>query len=170
VSLTLNDNPIPGEAASALGPRRLRSRRCDTLLIQHPTIDGYVFPTALTADSTFAAGDHTVAIAAPITPSRRHGLPGRLDRLGRDRDGSGSMDQGDLFSVKLVGTLANFGRPVVYVAPKVQITKGFNLSFSETSTARCRGRCAVSCSRLRKQRRRPSPRDRHPAPGRVYAA
>jgi hypothetical protein len=44
---------------------------------------------------------------------------------------AGSTDQGDLFSVKLVGTLANFGRPVVYVAPKVQITKGFNLSFSE---------------------------------------
>jgi hypothetical protein len=44
---------------------------------------------------------------------------------------AGSMDQGDLFSVKIVGTLATFNRPVVYIAPKVQITKGFNLSFSE---------------------------------------
>jgi hypothetical protein len=132
VSLTLNDNPIPGEAASSLGAAAAAIKSGDTLLIQHPTIDGYVFPCRATADSTYAAGDHTVAIAAPFAIPAGMTFPVDSIVWVVTEMEAGSTDQGDLFSIKIVGTLANFGRPVVYVAPKVQVVKGFNLSFTET--------------------------------------
>jgi hypothetical protein len=131
VSLTLNDYPIPGEALSTLGSAAAVIKAGDTLLIQHPTIDGYVFPCRAAADSTFAAGDHTVSIAGFPIPAGMSFPAGAVVWVVTEME-AGSTDQGDLFSVKIVGTLANFGRPVVYVAPKVQVTKGFNLSFTET--------------------------------------
>lgn len=132
VSLTLNDNPIPGESASSLGAVAAVIKAGDTLLLQHPTIDGYVFPCRATADSTYSAGDHTVAIAAPNAIPAGMAFPIDTIVWVVTEMAAGSTDQGDLFSVKIVGTLANFGRPVVYIAPKVQVTKGFNLSFTET--------------------------------------
>lgn len=131
VSLTIDDNPIPGDAASTLGTAAAAIKSGDTLLIQHPTIDGYVFPCRASADSTFAGGDHTVAIAAPFAIPAGMAFPIDSVVWVVTEMEAGSTDQGDLFSVKLVGNLANFGRPVLYVAPKVQITKGFNISFSE---------------------------------------
>lgn len=132
VSLTLSDNPIPGEAASSLGTTAAAIKSGDTVLIQHPTIDGLVFPARATADSTFAAGDHTVPIAAPFAIPTGMSFPINSPVWVVTEMEAGSGDQGDLFSVKIAGNLANFARPIVYVAPKVQITKGFNLSFTET--------------------------------------
>jgi hypothetical protein len=132
VSLTIADNPIPGEAASSLGTAAGAIKEGDTLLIQHPTIDGLVFPARATAASTYAAPDHTVAIAAPFAIPTGMTFPVDSPVWVVSEMPVGSMDQTDLFSVKIVGTLSNFNRPVVYVAPKVQVTKGFNLSFTET--------------------------------------
>ena len=38
----------------------------------------------------------------------------------------------DLFGVKITGTLSNYDRPVTAVFPKVRISKGFQLSYTET--------------------------------------
>lgn len=131
VSLTVVDAPIPGDAASTMGSAAAAIKEGDTVLIQHPTIPELVFPAVASADSTFAAGDHTIAIANTAIPA---GMSFPADSLvwRLSSFSAGSVDQGDTFSVKIVGTLANFNRPVVYVAPKVQITKGFNLSFTTT--------------------------------------
>ena len=45
------------------------------------------------------------------------------------------MDADALFCVKIAGTLTNFDRPVVYVAPKVRMVRGFQLAFNETAYA-----------------------------------
>lgn len=132
VSLTINDNPIPGEPASSLGTTAGTIASGDTLLIQHPTIPELVFPCRATGASTYATGDHTVAIAAPNAIPTGMSFPVGSNVWVVSEVPVGSIDQGDLFSVKIVGTLANYNRPVVCVVPKVQITKGFNLSFTET--------------------------------------
>lgn len=129
VSLTVVDNPIPGDAASTLGTVAAAVKQGETVLLQHPTIPELVFPALASADSTYAAGVHTIPIAGTPIPAGMsfpaNSIVWRLTPIA-----AGSTDQGDLFSVKIVGTLANFNRPVVYVAPKVQITKGFNLAFT----------------------------------------
>src|SRR3546814_8410534 len=43
-----------------------------------------------------------------------------------------NIDRDDLFCVKIVGTLDSYDRPVTVVLPKVKISRGFNLQFSET--------------------------------------
>jgi hypothetical protein len=132
VSLTIVDNPIPGDAASTIPAAAGSIKTGDTILIQHPTIPELVYPTRASADSTFASGDHTVAIASEFaTPADMDFPVDSIVWIVTEME-AGSTDQGDLFSAKIVGTLANFNRPVVYLAPKVQITKGFNLSFTET--------------------------------------
>jgi hypothetical protein len=131
VSLTIQSDPIPGEAASALPAAAAAIPAGATLLIQHPDTPELVFPTRSSAVSTYAAPDHTVAIADPYDIPAGMTFPIGSSVWVVTEMEAGSMDQGDLFSVKIVGTLANFNRPVVYIAPKVQITKGFNLSFSE---------------------------------------
>lgn len=131
VSLSVVDNPIPGDAASTLGTAAAAVKNGDTLLIQDANTPELVFPCRASADSTYAAGTHTISIADNPIPA---GMTFPVDAViwVVTEMEAGSTNQGDLFSCKIVGTLANFNRPVVYVAPKVQINKGFDLSFSET--------------------------------------
>lgn len=130
-SLSIVDDPIPGDAASTLGTTAGAIAAGDTVLIQHPTIPELVFPAIAKTASTFATGTHTVAITDTAIPTgMTFPADSKVWRL--SSFSAGSVDQGDMFSVKIVGTLANFNRPVVYIAPKVQITKGFNLSFTTT--------------------------------------
>lgn len=131
VSLSVADSPIPGEATSSLGTAAGAVAAGASIIIQHATIPELVFVAKASAASTYSTSVHTIPIANTAIPI---GMTFPIDSLVWivSEVAVGSVDQGDLFSVKIVGTLANFNRPVVYVAPKVQITKGFNLSFTET--------------------------------------
>jgi hypothetical protein len=130
VSLTIQSYPIPGEAASALDDQAAAIPSGATLLIQSADGTDYVFPTRAAADSTFAGGAHTVSIAGnykiPVGMSFKAGSSVWV----LTEIPVGSIDQNDLFSVKIAGTLSQFNRPVVAVFPKVSVTKGFNLSFT----------------------------------------
>lgn len=131
VSLTLVDNPIPGEATSTLGAAAGAIPAGATILIQDPNTPELIFPAKVKTASTYAAPNHTVDITDTPIPT---GMTFPVDAVVWvvTPIDAGSLDQGDMFSVKIVGTLANFNRPIVVAAPKCQITKGFNLSFTET--------------------------------------
>lgn len=132
VSISITSDPIPGEAASAITAGAGSIPAGATLVIQSASGTELVFPTRASAASTEVTGTHTVAIAAP------YAIPTGMSFKAGDsvwiltEMAIGDIGQTDLFSVKIVGTLSNFNRPVVAVFPKVSITKGFNLSFTET--------------------------------------
>jgi hypothetical protein len=131
ISLSVADNQIPGEATSSLGTAAGAVPAGATVLIQDPTTPELVFPARVKTASTYAAGVHTIDITDTPIPA---GMSFPINAIVWvvTEIAAGSIDEGDLFQVKIVGTLANFNRPVVYIAPKVQIIKGFNLSFTET--------------------------------------
>jgi hypothetical protein len=131
-SLTLVSDQMPGDASSAIPAGGASIPAGATILIQDPNTPELVFPTKTSAASTDAGGTHTVAIAGPYAIPAGMSFPIGANVWVLTDMPIGSMDQNDLFSVKIVGTLANFNRPVVAVFPKVQITKGFSLSFTET--------------------------------------
>jgi hypothetical protein len=132
VSLSINSDPIPGETTSAItavGDIPLGS----TLLLQR--VGGetdYVFPTKSTGVAT-GTGPYTVPIAAPQAIPTGMSFPAGTRVYVVNAVGVANMDADDLFCVKIAGTLSQFDRPVVYVAPKVRMVRGFQLSFNETS-------------------------------------
>lgn len=130
VSLTVASDPVPGEASSALGPDPIPAGA--TLLIQDGANTALVFPTRSSAASTVAQEVHTIAIAGnyKIPTGMNFGIGATVWVL--TEMAIGDTGQTDLFSVKIVGTLSNFNKPVVAVFPKVSITRGFALSFTET--------------------------------------
>lgn len=131
VSLSIASDPIPGEATSALAAQAGTIEAGATLLIQTP--DGLVtFPTRASAASTFASGTHTVAIAAPYVIPVGMNFPIGSKVWVITEMAMGDTGSTELFSVKISGTLSNFNKPVVAVFPKVSVTKGFNLVFTET--------------------------------------
>lgn len=129
-SLTITSDPVPGEPTSAIGDMAAEIPAGSTVLIQHATIPELTFPAVVATDSTYAA-EHTIDITGTEIPTGMTFPVGSKVWLVTPM-GVGTIDSTDLFAVKIVGTLANFNRPVVFVAPKVQITRGFNLSFTET--------------------------------------
>lgn len=131
VSLSFATDAVPGEATSAFAAAAGEIPAGATILIQDPATPELVYPTKASGVSTFAAGTHTVAIAGLFAIPAGMTFPIGAKVWIVSEMGIGSMDQTDLFSVKIVGTLANFNRPLVAVFPKCQVTKGFNLTFSE---------------------------------------
>ncbi len=131
VSMSLNSDPIPGEATSAIASLADIPVGA-TVLIQRPggEVD-YVFPT-VTSGAATGAGPYTVPIATYAIPA------GMTFPIGSrvwvvQQIGIANQDSDDLFGVKIVGTLSNFDRPIVAVFPKVRIVSGFTLAFSETA-------------------------------------
>lgn len=130
VSLSITSDPIPGESTSAIA-NLADIPAGATLLIQKANTPDYVFPTKSSAAAT-GTGPFTVPIAAP------YAIPTGMSFAAGDRVyvvdtvPVGHQSQDDLFGVKITGTLSNYDRPVTYVAPKVRITRGFQLSFNET--------------------------------------
>lgn len=130
VSLSINSDPIPGETTSAItvtGDIPSGS----VILIQKANTPDYVFPTKSSGAAT-GSGPFVVPIAGV------YAIPATMSFAAGDRvyvvDAIpvGNTTQDDLFSVKITGTLSNYDRPVTYVAPKVRITKGFQMAFNET--------------------------------------
>jgi hypothetical protein len=131
-SLVINSDPVPGDADSAITAiGNIPSG--STILIQR--VGGeqdYVFPTKSTANATAATDDYTVTIAAPYNIPTGMSFPAGSRVWIVTPIAVGSVDADDLYGVKITGTLSNYDRPVTAVFPKVRMTKGFNLSFTET--------------------------------------
>lgn len=131
VSMSITSDPIPGEATSAitaLGDIPSGS----TILIQR--VNGeqdYVFPTKSSGAAT-GAGPYTVPIASPYAIPANMSFPAGARVWIVPVVSVGDIDADDLFCIKIAGTLSQFDRPVVYVAPKVRMVKGFGLMFNET--------------------------------------
>lgn len=129
-SATLNSSPIPGETASAitvLGDIPSGA----TIIFQDAVNPDRLFPTRTTA-STTGTGPYV------ITFSGNYAMPTGVSFAIGDyvwivnEVGVADTTQDNLVACKIVGTLANFNRPVVACFPKVRIVKGFQLSFSES--------------------------------------
>jgi hypothetical protein len=127
---SINSSPIPGEAASAitvLGDLPSGA----TVIFQDAANPDRLFPTRLSAATT-GAGPYVLTFAG------NYAIPAGMSFAIGDyvwvvnEVGVADTSQDNLVSVKAVGTLANFNRPVVCVFPKVRVVKGFQLSFSET--------------------------------------
>lgn len=131
VSLELTSEPIPGEATSAIdaiGDIPAGS----TILIQRPGDESdYVFPAVSSGPATEATGTFTVPIANAAIPANMS-FPAGSKVWIVSPVAVGQVDADELFCVKITGVLTNFGRPMTYIAPKVRIAKGFQLSYSET--------------------------------------
>ncbi|WP_037500753.1 hypothetical protein [Sphingomonas jaspsi] len=130
VSLSVATDPIPGDPSSDMGTAAAAVKAGSVVLIQDPATPELVFPARVKADSTYAAGVHTISIAdTPLPAGMSFPVDAKIWVV--TEMAVGAMGNTDLFSVKIVGTLSNFNRPIVAVFPKVQVTKGFNLTFSE---------------------------------------
>lgn len=134
VSVSIASDPIPGEATSAI-TAVTDIPAGSTLLIQRPSGEtDYVFPTVTSAVAT-GSGPYVAALDAA------HGVPTGLSFPAGSRVWIvspvpvGDIDADDLFCAKIVGTLSNFDRPMVYIAPKLRVVKGFGVSFNETQYA-----------------------------------
>lgn len=131
VSLSVNSDPVPGDATSAItaiGDIPSGS----TILIQRPGDEtSYVFPTKSSGVAT-GAGPYAIPIAGAYAIPTGMSFPAgsKVWILSPIPIATTTADQ--LFGVKIVGTLSNYDRPVTAVFPKVRIAKGFQLSFSET--------------------------------------
>lgn len=131
VSLSIESDPIPGEATSAItaiGDIPSGS----TLLIQRDGDDSdYVFPTISSGAAT-GAGPYVVAIADPYDIPANMSFPAGSRVWVVSPIGVGDVNADQLFCVKITGVLSNYDRPMTYIAPKVRVAKGFQLSYSET--------------------------------------
>lgn len=130
-SLTITSDPVPGEAASAIATLADIPSGA-MLLLQRPGGEtDYVFPTKSSAATT-GTDPYTTAIAGAFAIPAGMSFPiGTLVWI-VSAVGVDDMDAESLYCAKITGTLADYNRPVTYVAPKVRIVKGFQLSFNET--------------------------------------
>lgn len=131
VTLSINTSPVPGEAASDITATS-DIPAGSTVLIQRPNGEqDYVFPTKSSGAAT-GSGPYSVPIASPYAIPTGMSFPaGSLVWIITPVAIAGSTAD-DLFGVKITGTLSNFDRPVTAVFPKVRVSKGFQLTFTET--------------------------------------
>lgn len=100
-----------------------------TLIIQRAGQDDYVFVTRTTGAAT-GTGPYVATMNSALPTGMSFAIGDEVWVVNELNVGS-SVDT-DFFGMKIVGTLSNDGMPVVVIFPKVKITKGFNLNFSET--------------------------------------
>lgn len=130
VSLSLVSDPVPGEAGSAITATGDIPSGA-TILLQKPDGTDYVFPTKTSGAAT-GTGPYTVPIAADYKIPTGMSFPVGTRVWVIPAVAVAHTEQDDVFCVKIVGTLSNYDRPVAFVAPKVKVSRGFNLSFNET--------------------------------------
>jgi hypothetical protein len=130
-SVSITSDPIPGEATSAItGIADIPAG--STILIQRVGGENdYVFPTVTNAAAT-GSGPYVAALGAGYAIPTGVTFPAGARVWIVQPISAGNIDADDLFCVKIAGTLSNFDRPMVYIAPKVRIVKGFGISFNET--------------------------------------
>lgn len=130
VSLSVNSDPIPGDANSAIAATG-DVPSGSTLIIQDANNPDRVFVTRTSGAAT-GTGPYTLPIAgAYATPTGVAFATGDKVYVVNEV-GVADISEDNQVGVKIVGTLSSFNRPIVAVFPKVRITKGFNLSFTES--------------------------------------
>lgn len=127
-SLIIDSAPIAGDTATGIDDIGDIPQGA-TLVIQNPDQTDEVYVVATTGPTTDSTG------AAPYTATTEP-LPAAV-QVGWtvwvvNEIATGSFEQDDYFCAKIVGTLSANDEPIVIVIPKMKITRGFNLSFSET--------------------------------------
>lgn len=127
-TIVVNTNPLPGDPSSgisAVGDIPMGS----TVIIQRANgEDDYVIPLRVTAATTTSASDYTVTVAVPTGMTF---AAGDTVWVVNEVPIGDQADQ-DFFSLKIAGTLSNYDKPVVMIIPKVKVTRGFQINFSET--------------------------------------
>lgn len=126
-SVSLESYPVPNDPDSLIDDIGDIPEGA-TLLLQNPEQPDEVYPVTVDAatvdngDGTFTVTTEAIAGAAAI---------GWTVWVVNEID-AGSFDQDEYFCAKIVGTLSANQEPIMIVIPKLKITRGFNLSFSET--------------------------------------
>lgn len=127
-TLTVESYPVPGDPDSeiaAIGDIPSGA----TLLLQNPDQPDEVYPLAVTAATTDSAGSPPYIVTTDAIPVAA--ATGWTVWVVNEIE-AGSFEQDDFFCAKIVGKLSANDEPIVVVIPKLKITRGFNLSFSET--------------------------------------
>lgn len=130
VSMSINSDPIPGEASSAItGVGDIPAG--STLLLQRPNGEvDYVFPTKSSGVAT-GTGPYTIPIAGDYKIPLGVTFPVGTKVYVLPAVAIGDINSDQLFCAKITGTLSNYDRPVTAVFPKLKIISGFNISFTE---------------------------------------
>jgi len=127
-TLTIASDPIAGDTTTGIDDVGDIPSGA-TVLIQNPDQPDEVYVVATTAATTdnLGTGPYTltteklpVAVGAGWTVWIVNEIA------------AGSFEQDDYFCAKIAGTLSANNEPIVVVIPKLKITRGFNLAFSET--------------------------------------
>lgn len=124
-TISVESYPIAGDAESvidAVGDIPSGA----TILLQNPDDPAEVYPVAATAATT-GTGPYVVtveALPAAVTTGWIVWIVNELQ--------VGSFEQDEYFCAKIVGTLSANDEPIMVIIPKLKVTRGFNLSFSET--------------------------------------
>lgn len=127
-TIVVNTNPLPGDPTTgitAVGDIPVGA----TILIQKADgNDDYTYPVRVTAATTVATADYTVTVAMPAGIS----FAANDNVWIVNEIPLGDQGDQDYFSLKIAGTLSNYDKPVVMIIPKVKVSKGFQINFSET--------------------------------------
>ena len=125
-TITVTSDPVPGDPDSlidAIGDIPNGA----TIILQNPDQPDEVYPLSVTAETVDNAGVYTVittALPADAAAGWTVWVVNEID--------AGSFEQDEYFCAKIVGHLSANNEPIVVVFPKLKVTRGFNLSFSET--------------------------------------
>jgi hypothetical protein len=124
-TLSVDSAPIAGDATTGIDDLGDIPSGA-ILIIQNPDQKDEVYTVAATAATT-GTGPYSVTVEdlpAAVTTGWTVWVVNEI--------ATGSFEQDDYFCAKIVGTLSANDEPILVVIPKLKITRGFNLSFSET--------------------------------------
>jgi hypothetical protein len=125
---SVESNPIPGDTNSAI-TAIANIPAGSTILLQRANQPDYVYP-ARTVGAATGSAPYSVTIAA--LPTGITFAAGDTVWIVNELDVGSTINQGDYFCMKIAGTLSAYNVPLVVIFPKVKVTKGFTLNFSET--------------------------------------
>ena len=126
-TISVESFPLPGDANSGISAIG-NVPNGSTILIQKADQPDFVFPVRTTAAAS-GSGPYSLTVSIPTGVSFS---TGDIVWVVNELDVGSTVSQGDFFCMKIAGTLSAYNVPLVIVFPKVKITKGFNLNFSET--------------------------------------
>lgn len=127
-TIVVNTNPLPGDPTTGLTVAGDIPVGATIMIQKADGNDDYVYPVRVTAATVLATNDFTVTVAIPAGISFAAG-----DTVWVVNEiPLGDQGDQDYFSLKIAGTLSNYDKPVVMILPKVKVSKGFQINFSET--------------------------------------
>jgi hypothetical protein len=124
-TLSIASAPIAGDATTGIDDLGDIPSGA-TLIIQNPDQKDEVYVVATTAATT-GTGPFEATVEALPAAVKAGWTVWIVNEIA-----TGSFEQDDYFCAKIVGTLSANDEPIVVVIPKLKITRGFNLAFSET--------------------------------------